>query len=54
MFGIYGNFEKKVSKKVLKPQDITNQSEMKLDGHEWIMAMLTTPILTINTAPVGK
>ena len=51
MFGIYGNFEKRLVRKY-KPQDITNQSEMKLDGHEWIMAMLNTPTLTTQTQPL--
>ena len=35
-----------------KPQDITNQSEMKLEGHEWIMVMLNTPTLTTQTQPL--
>lgn len=35
-----------------KPQDITNQSEMKLEGHEWIMVTLNTPTLTTQTQPL--
>ena len=49
---MYGNFEKRLVRKY-KPQDITNESEMKLKGHELIMVMLNTPTPTLRHSPGG-